>query len=126
MMKFGRMKSLYVELGENTIKELVSNFYELVYSNEIIAKLFVTDIEEVKHKQFCFLTQFFGGPTLYSSSYGPPRMRRRHLPHAIDKESKDEWLKCMRIAINQLEISADLKVKVYSSFPILAQHMVNK
>ena len=120
------MKTLYQELGEKNIKELVNGFYERVYASDTISHLFTNNIDEVKHKQYCFLTQFFGGPQLYSSIYGPPRMRRRHLPHEITIESKEEWLSCMKKAIDVLAIEDELKAKVYGAFPILAQHMVNR
>lgn len=72
-----------------------------------------------------FLTQFLGGPNLYSQEFGHPKMRMRHLPHEITQEAKEEWLKCMKMAINDLDISEGLKVELFAVFPKLAEHMVN-
>ena len=72
-----------------------------------------------------FLTQFLGGPDLYSQHYGHPRMRMRHLPHKITDEAREEWLKCMKEAITSLSIDEDLKARLFNVFPQVAQHMVN-
>lgn len=119
-------KTLYEILGEDKISQLVDAFYERVYSHELLIPLFTNNIDEVKDKQFCFLCQFLGGPSYYNEKYGPPRMRMRHLPHPIDNEKKDAWLKCMKGAINTLDIDTSLAKALYNCFPKLASHMVNR
>jgi hemoglobin len=105
---------------------LIEIFYDLVFSSEKIGPLFQNDKEEIKEKQFQFLTQFLGGPQLYSMQHGHPKMRMRHLPHAITDEAKEEWLRCMKQAIDTLELSDELKITLYNCFPPVAQHMVNR
>lgn len=73
-----------------------------------------------------FLTQFLGGPQIYSAEYGHPRMRMRHLPHAIDDAAKTEWLRCMREAIDSSNLDDELKDALFNCFPQVAQHMVNR
>jgi len=119
------MDTLFIKIGEENLKRLVDEFYELVFSSEIIGPLFKNDKEEIKTKQYMFLTQFLGGPQLYSSVYGHPKMRMRHLPHKITQEAKIEWLRCMKEAISKLEISEELKITLYNCFPPIAEHMVN-
>ena len=119
------MNTLYTEIGEDNLVKLVDSFYELVFVSEKIKHLFKTDKEEIKRKQFMFLSQFLGGPQYYSMEFGHPKMRMRHLPHAIDNEAKDEWLRCMYLAIQSLEIDEKLKIALYNCFPPVAQHMVN-
>jgi hemoglobin len=119
-------KTLYESVGAENLKELVNRFYDNVQNSEIISPLFMGDFDLIKDKQYCFLTQFLGGPALYTEKYGHPRMRMRHLPHAIDQQSKIEWLACMRVAIDSLNLSDDLAEALYNCFPPVAQHMVNK
>ena len=119
-------KTLYELIGENQLKTLVNEFYLRIYSHPTLSPLFQNDIEEVKDKQFRFLTQFLGGPQLYTEKYGHPRMRMRHLPHAIDDNAKTEWLKCMKEAINTLNLEPNLAEALYNCFPAVAQHMVNR
>jgi hemoglobin len=119
------MNTLYEILGEQNLKLLVNEFYNRVFASEKIGPLFQNDRELIKEKQFLFLTQFFGGPQVYSEKYGHPKMRMRHLPHHITNEAKEEWLKCMNEAINSLQVHPELKKALYNSFPQIAQHMVN-
>ena len=71
------------------------------------------------------MTQFLGGPQRYMEKYGPPKMRLRHMPHAITNEAKDEWLRLMEASIQELDLAENLKVALYNCFPQVAQHMVN-
>mgnify|MGYP006104467255 CR=1 FL=1 len=119
-------KTIYAMLGEENLRTMVNRFYDLVQKNEIISPLFKGEFEEIRQKQFMFLTQFFGGPGLYTKEFGHPKMRMRHLPHAITAEAKDEWLKCMKASVYSLDIEDNLKDAVYNSFPAIAQHMVNR
>lgn len=74
--------SLYDRIGgEETLSMLTDRFYDLVFSHELISRLFKSDKEEIKEKQRLFLTQFLGGPSLYSEVFGHPRLRARHIPH---------------------------------------------
>ena len=117
--------TIYEKLGEKNLRLMVNRFYDLVQKNEIISPLFKDDFNTVRKKQFMFLTQFFGGPQLYSEQFGHPRMRMRHLPHKITNEGKEEWLKCMKEAVFSLDIDESLKHAIYDCFPPIAQHMVN-
>lgn len=120
-----KSKTIYDMLGEDNLRLMVNNFYDLVQQNDIISPLFQGDFESIRKKQFMFLSQFFGGPGLYSAEFGHPKMRMRHLPHKITVEAKDEWLKCMQKAVDSLDIEPKLKDAIYHSFPAIAQHMVN-
>lgn len=119
------MNTLFQELGPDNLRQLVDEFYDRVFDSEKIGPLFKNDKTEIKQKQYMFLTQFLGGPDLYSQHYGHPRMRMRHLPHKITDEARVEWLKCMKEAIRSLSIDEDLKARLFSVFPQVAQHMVN-
>ncbi len=120
------IRTLYDHLGDDNLMKLVTHFYDLVQKNLILSPLFKDDFDRIRDKQFCFLSQFLGGPPRYNEKYGHPRMRMRHLPHPIDEKAKEEWLKCMKEAIQTLEISDDLKTALYNCFPAVAQHMVNR
>lgn len=120
------IRTLYDHLGDDNLMKLVTHFYDLVQKNPILSPLFKDDFDRIRDKQFCFLSQFLGGPPRYNEKYGHPRMRMRHLPHPIDEKAKEEWLKCMKEAIQTLEIPDDLKTALYNCFPAVAQHMVNR
>lgn len=117
--------TLFELLGEENLKLLVDRFYDLVFENEQIKHLFKTDKEEIKEKQRLFLTQFLGGPPLYSERYGHPQMRARHMPHTITDDSAVAWLSCMSAALRSLPISEELKDELFKRFVPTAMFMVN-
>lgn len=119
------MENLYQKIGEERLNSVVEAFYDLVFVSPVISHLFQNDKTEIATKQKAFLTQFLGGPQLYTQTYGHPRMRMRHLPHAITQEAATEWLKCMKSAIDQQEMEESLKTALYNCFPPIAQHMIN-
>jgi hemoglobin len=117
--------TLFERLGERNLKQLVDNFYDLVFKNDRIAHLFKTDKEVIKEKQRLFLTQFLGGPPIYSERYGHPKLRARHLPHPIEEDDAVAWLSCMSVAITNLPIDASLKDELFRRFIPTAMFMVN-
>ena len=118
--------TLYDKIGPEVLQQLVDTFYDLVFKDPIISPLFVTDKNIIKEKQFKFLTQFLGGPGLYTEQYGHPRMRARHMPHPIAEEHAVAWLKCMYEAIQTLPLDETLKAELFDRFPNTAFFMVNK
>jgi len=95
------LRSIYDEIGAEAIDELVNAFYPKVYSDPELIPIFIGDINEIMHKQRLFLTQFTGGPPLYSEEYGRPAMRARHLPHEITPTRAKSWLRCMKEAFEE-------------------------
>ena len=119
-------ETLYEKLGEQNLALLVDRFYDRVFADERISHLFKTDKESIKEKQRLFLTQFLGGPDLYSQRYGHPRLRARHLPHPIGEEDAIAWLQCMSLAITSLTIDESLKDELFKRFISTAMFMVNR
>jgi hemoglobin len=115
----------YTILGQSGIEKLVHTFYSFVFADPQIAHLFHHPKAEIEAKQIAFLTQFLGGPTVYTSKFGVPKMRYRHLPHAITQEAKEAWLNCMKMAIDTLELTETEKISLFACFVPLANHMVN-
>ncbi|WP_059041128.1 globin domain-containing protein [Paenibacillus rubinfantis] len=118
--------SLYDNLGgEATIRRLVEAFYPRVQREPLLGPLFPEDITPVMEKQFMFLSQFFGGPSLYSDAVGHPMMRARHLPFPVTKERAEAWLGCMREALEEIGIEEPLREFVLERLSGPAFHFVN-
>jgi hemoglobin len=120
------MSTLFERLGPENIQTLVNRFYDLVFAHPQISHLFKTDKEVIKEKQRLFLTQFLGGPALYSEQYGHPQLRARHLPHPIGDDDAVAWLECMNKAIGTLSIDEKLKDELFKRFVPTAMFMVNR
>lgn len=118
--------SLYDRIGgDAALRLLTDRFYDQVFEHELISRLFQSDKDEIKEKQRLFLTQFLGGPQLYSNLHGHPRMRARHMPHTITEDDAIAWLTCMDRAVDSLPITKELKHELFSRFPQTAFFMVN-
>jgi hemoglobin len=117
--------TLFDRLGEDNLRLLVDRFYDRVFVHEQIAHLFKTPQQEIKEKQRLFLTQFLGGPPLYSQRYGHPQLRARHLPHPITEDDAVAWLSCMSEALHSLPLDTALRDELFKRFVPTAMFMVN-
>ncbi|WP_068775980.1 globin [Paenibacillus sp. FJAT-26967] len=111
--------------GERTIQRIVEAFYPKVLEDPLLAPLFPEDIYPVMEKQNLFLTQFFGGPPLYTSEFGHPRMRARHMPFPITPRHADAWLDCMRRALEEVVPDEDLRQALLERLSVSAHFFVN-
>ncbi|MBU7314617.1 globin [Paenibacillus oleatilyticus] len=111
--------------GEAAIRSIVEAFYPKVQAHPLLGPLFPEDITPVMEKQYLFLTQFFGGPPLYSGQYGHPMMRARHLPFPITPERADAWLGCMAEALEETGMERELRLAVLERLKGPAYHFVN-
>jgi hemoglobin len=120
-------RSLYSEIGgQDTIDQLVNAFYPRVYANQDLSPLFEGDMEEIMRKQRMFLSQFLGGPPLYSQEFGPPAMQHRHLPFAVTPKRKQAWLRCMKEAFEEIGLDQNpAGVAFYDRLTQVAGIMVN-
>ena len=111
--------------GAPAVRRLVEAFYPRVQAYPLLSPLFPEDITPVMEKQYMFLTQFFGGPSLYSDRHGHPMMRARHLPFPITKERADAWLGCMRGALAESGLPEELQTLVLQRLSGPAYHFIN-
>ncbi|MNE71226.1 Group 2 truncated hemoglobin YjbI [compost metagenome] len=111
--------------GGETLRLIVEAFYPKVQAHPLLGPLFPEDIHPVMDKQYLFLTQFFGGPSLYSDQYGHPMMRGRHLPFPITPERAAAWLDCMNRALQEVGIEDELRQAVIQRLSGPAYHFVN-
>jgi hemoglobin len=111
--------------GEPTIRRLVEAFYPKVYQDADLSPLFPGGMEIIMHKQRLFLTQFTGGPPLYSDQYGPPQMRQRHLDFEVTPRRAQAWLRCMKEAMDDIGLSGYARQWFYERLTQVAGYMVN-
>lgn len=112
-------------IGEETLHRLVDNFYELVAQHPDLAPIFPNDFSEIARKQKQFLTQYLGGPALYTVEHGHPMMRARHLPFPITPTRAKAWLSCMTQAMDKTGLEGLIRDEFYSRLLLTAQHMIN-
>jgi hemoglobin len=69
--------------GEKNVRAMVDQFYDLMDLEPDFAgirALHPPRLEGSRDKLFWFLCGWMGGPDLYISQFGHPRLRARHMP----------------------------------------------
>lgn len=121
--------TLYARLGgAPAIQALVDRFYALM--DELpeaytVRQLHPENLAGSADSLFKFLSGWFGGPPLYISERGHPRLRMRHAPYVIGAVERDEWMLCMRQALAEQLADTPLRQAVEQAFAAMAEHMVN-
>lgn len=115
--------------GEPVVRRLVQRFYELM--DELpeawdVRQLHPPSLEGSERKLYEYLTGWLGGPPLYESQYGHPRLRMRHLPFAIGSRERDQWLMCMKLAADEVIDDPALREMLLAPLAGLADHMRNQ
>ncbi|GMA64814.1 globin [Alicyclobacillus fastidiosus] len=111
--------------GAATMEKLVDAFYNRVEQNALLRPLFPPSFDEVRERQYWFLTQLFGGPRLYQEKRGQPMLRARHLPFPITEKHAQAWLSCMYEAMVEAEITEPAREAMLQRLTMTAYHMVN-
>ena len=115
--------------GDEGLKRLVKLFYdnmETLPEAKMIRDLHPKDMRSAREKFYMFLSGWMGGPDRYIAAFGHPRLRARHLPFPVGIEERDQWLMCMKKALNEMDVDTMFKEQLMSSFTQTANHMMNK
>ena len=116
--------------GEAALRRLVDRFYALMDSEPEfygVRKLHPVDLASSNEKLFMFLSGWLGGPPLYAQRIGPPMLRARHLPFSIGSSERDQWLACMRRALEEEGVEPpELRDWLMQQFHGTADWMRNK
>jgi truncated hemoglobin YjbI len=82
----------------------VAAFYARVDSDPVIRPLYGKTLSCAIHALTAFMTTWLGGPGVYDLRGA--RLRRRHVPFAIDARARDAWLANMKAAVREVGIPA--------------------
>ena len=85
-----------------------------------------SDLAQARQKLFWFLCGWLGGPNHYIERFGHPRLRARHLPYAIGVSERDQWLRCMAWAMQDVGLSQEMQEHLMMSFYQTADWMRNQ
>lgn len=116
----------YDEIGAEKLHLLVDTFYGNVAKHPLLIPIFPNDLSETARKQIQFLTQYLGGPNLYTEEHGHPMMKMRHNPFPITPERAQAWLSCMRDAMDTVGLEGKSRDTFYRRLELTANHMVNQ
>jgi hemoglobin len=115
--------------GEAPLRRLVDAFYDRMDTQPEYAgirALHPPDLAGSRDKLWWFLCGWSGGPDYYVERFGHPRLRARHLPFAIASKERDQWLDCMRHALQASEVAPALQQRLMTAFFQTADWMRNQ
>lgn len=115
--------------GAVIIDRLVERFYarmDTLPQAREIRSMHPADLGPIKQVLKRYLTEWTGGPKLYSPEKGHPRLRQRHLHFAIDTAARDAWLVCMRGALDETIGDAHARRDLDDALSKLADWMRNQ
>jgi len=115
--------------GDAKVRELVTRFYDLMELDPAYARLRAvhgSSLEGARQKLYEFLSGWLGGPSLYTDKYGHPMLRARHLPFSIGEVERDQWMACMRQAMEEVEVPPRLREALGHAFFKTADWMRNR
>ena len=119
-------RSIYEQIGgEETFLRLSRVFYEGVANDPILRPLYPDSLDAPSERLGLFLSQFFGGPPMYSLSRGHPMLRARHLPFAIGQRERDAWFGHMSAALETIGIKEPALSEMRDYFDRAATFMIN-
>jgi hemoglobin len=114
--------------GEPAVRQLVDAFYRHMDTRSDAAEvrgMHGRDLTSVKAVLVLYLTEWLGGPQLYTPKQGHPRLRMRHGGFAIGMAERDAWLACMDAALTDIGAAPELHQTLMASFFKTADWMRN-
>jgi len=115
--------------GAVTIDRLVEAFYkrmDMLPEAKTIRAMHAPDLGSVKNVLKRYLSEWTGGPKLYSPEKGHPRLRQRHMGFAIGNAERDAWLLCMRGALEETVADDNARHELDAALTKLADWMRNQ
>ena len=120
-------QNFYAEVGGAPVFEkLVARFYTEVADDDVLRPLYPEeDLGPAEVRLRMFLEQYWGGPRTYSDQRGHPRLRMRHAPFKIGPIERDAWLRCMRVAVDDIDLDEAHRAQLWQYMQFAAASMVN-
>lgn len=125
---WGRAATPYEEIGgEGGTRDLAEAFYDVIEEESpTLRAMLPSNTTNTRKKFFMYLSGWLGGPSLYEDRWGHPRLRMRHMPFPIGDPEAVEWMRCMHIALDRVEVDEPLKSFLVEKLQPLARHMRNQ
>lgn len=125
---WGEADTPYAQIGgPDQVRQLADAFYDVIEEESpALRALLPASTKNTRNKFAMYLSGWLGGPPLYEERWGHPRLRMRHMPFPIGTSEAEEWMRCMRMAMDRAGIAEPLRAFLEERFGQLALHMRNK
>jgi hemoglobin len=114
--------------GHDAVQHLVAAFYGAMRTRpdaQVIRAMHEPDLRPTEAILVKYLSEWLGGPKVYSPERGAPMLRRRHQPFDIDASARDAWMACMRQALAETCADAALRAELDAAFHKIADFIRN-
>lgn len=113
--------------GSDRVRNLSDAFYDVIEEESpSLRAMLPANTTKTREKFAMYLSGWLGGPPLYEEKWGHPRLRMRHMPFPIGTAEAEEWMRCMRTAMDRVGITGPLRSFLEERFEPLAMHMRNR
>jgi len=115
--------------GEAGVRARVDRFYDLMDLEPGCARLRAVHpdtLDNARDKLHWFLSGWLGGPDHCVARFGHPMLRARHLPYAIGIAERDQWMACMRQAMQEQAVEPGLMQRLGEALAGTADWMRNR
>jgi hemoglobin len=117
--------------GEAVVRRLAARFYDHMDAEEPeLARLHELDdrgkVSPGSRERFTlFLLEWLGGPQVYSTVHGHPRLRMRHGRVPVGVSMRDAWLRCMARALDDVGAEGEVRAFLDVRFAEVADFLRN-
>jgi hemoglobin len=114
--------------GEPTVRRLVEHFYRIMDQSPraaTIRAMHAADLAPMREKLVDYLIGWLGGPPRYHSRPDAKCIVSAHAPYSIGAEESEQWMDCMRQAMTETGVSAELRSLIEPAFDRVAKGLRN-
>ena len=115
--------------GENSVRQIVDRFYDVMDSAPEAARIRAmhgVDLSPMRERLFEFLSGWLGGPPLYFQRPDHKCIMSAHRPFSIGAAERDEWMMCMRKALEDCGVPGELRELLDRPFLRMAEAFRNR
>lgn len=125
---WGDSDTPYEEIGgDEAVRALSDAFYDVIEEESpTLRAMLPASTRNTRMKFAMYLSGWLGGPPLYEEKWGHPRLRMRHMPFSIGTAEAEEWMRCMRKAMDRTGVVEPLRSFLVERLGPLALHMRNR
>ncbi len=105
--------------GEAMVRRLADRFYEIMDTDPGAARIramHAKDLAQIRQLLFEFLSGWLGGPPLYFQRSEHRCIMSAHRPYAIGEAERDEWMMCMRRAMDDCALTGEMRAVMDRAF----------
>jgi hemoglobin len=128
----GPDRTPFDHLGHEGAVSLAARFYDHMDAHEpALVAVHPNDGQghvaaKVRDNFAAFLVEWLGGPRIYSTVHGHPRLRMRHGHVSIGTDQRDAWLRCMTAALEHPSVSPEVRAYLERRFSEVADFLRNR